>query len=163
MIYISIFILKIFESFMSTISTIYVVNGKRIYASIFGFIQVIFWFIIIKQALDDNSYYIAISYALGYSLGTYLGTFMINKISKRKILIQVITNKKEIINEIKNNGYSASLLNSNGLYGQKNYLIFIIINNKRRNELIKIIKEIDKNCFIIINENKEIINGYFKK
>ena len=163
MIYISIFILKIFESFMSTISTIYVVNGKRIYASIFGFIQVIFWFIIIKQALNDNSYYIAISYALGYSLGTYLGTFIINKISKKKILIQVITNKKEIINEIKKNGYSASLLNSNGLYGQKNYLIFIIINNKRRNELIKIIKKIDKNCFIIINENKEIINGYFKK
>lgn len=162
MIYISIFILKCFESFMSTISTIYVVNGNRLKASLFGFIQVIFWFIIIKNALDDNNYFIAVTYAGGYSIGTYLGSLISTKISKRKLFVQIITNNKNILKELKKQGYSGSITKSTGLYGQDNFIIYSVINNKRKNELINIINKIDKNCFIVINENKEIINGFFK-
>ena len=162
MIYLSIFILKTFESFMSTISTIYVVNGKRLKASLFGFIQVIFWFIIIKQALDDNNYFIAFTYAGGYSLGTYLGSLLTDNLFKRKLLVQIITNNKEIIDLLKNNGYSGSITKSIGLYGQENFIIHSIINGKKRNEIVKLINSVDNNCFVLINENKEIINGYFK-
>ena len=163
MLFILVFILKTIEAFTSTISTILLIDEKRIMSSILSFIQVIIWFLIIKLALDDtNGIIMALSYAGGYSLGTYLASFITTYLSKKKLLIQIITNNKRIINELKEHGYSGSIINSKGLYGSNNYIIFSFINNKRKNELIRIIKNIDNNAFISINQNKELINGYFK-
>lgn len=162
MIYIIIFILKVIESFTSTISTILIIDEKRIMGSILSFIQVIIWFIIIKIALENNTILIALVYALGYSIGSYLASFITSKYSKKKLLVQIITSKEEVFESLKEKGYSGSIINSNGLYGSENYIIFSFINNKRKNEIIDIIKNIDNKAFISINQSKELINGYFK-
>ena len=162
MIYIIIFILKIIESFTSTISTILIIDERRIMGSILSFIQVIIWFIIIKIALENNTILIALVYALGYSIGSYLASFITTKYSKKKLLVQVITSKEEVFEVLKEKGYSGSIVNSSGLYGSENYIIYSFINNKRKKEIINIIKNIDHNAFITINQNKELINGYFK-
>ena len=130
--------------------------------SILSFIQVIIWFIIIKIALENNTILIALVYALGYSIGSYLASFITTKYSKKKLLVQVITCKEEVFEVLKEKGYSGSIVNSNGLYGSDNYIIYSFINNKRKKEIINIIKNIDHNAFITINQNKELINGYFK-
>ena len=161
MIYIIIFILKIIESFTSTISTILIIDEKRIMGSILSFIQVIIWFIIIKIALENNTFLIALVYALGYSIGSYLASFITTKYSKKKLLVQIITSKEELFEGLEK-GYSGSIINATGLYGSENYIIYSFINNKRKNEIINIIKNIDNNAFITINQNKELINGYFK-
>ena len=162
MIYIIIFVLKVIESFTSTISTILIIDERRIMGSILSFIQVIIWFIIIKIALENNTILIALVYALGYSIGSYLASFITTKYSKKKLLVQVITCKEEVFEFLKEKGYSGSIVNSNGLYGSDNYIIYSFINNKRKKEIINIIKNIDHNAFITINQNKELINGYFK-
>ena len=41
-------------------------------------------------------------------------------------------------------------------------MLFIEINKKRLNELKKIIYEIDKDAFIVINESKIVENGYMR-
>lgn len=162
MIYIIIFILKVIESFTSTISTILIIDERRIMGSILSFIQVIIWFIIIKIALENNTILIALVYALGYSIGSYLASFITTKYSKKKLLVQVITSKEEVFEVLKEKGYSGSIVNSSGLYGSENYIIYSFINNKRKKEIITIINNIDHNAFITINQNKELINGYFK-
>lgn len=162
MIYIIIFVLKVIESFTSTISTILIIDERRIMGSILSFIQVIIWFIIIKIALENNTILIALVYALGYSIGSYLASFITTKYSKKKLLVQVITSKEEVFEVLKEKGYSGSIVNSNGLYGSENYIIYSFINNKRKKEIINIIKNIDHNAFITINQNKELINGYFR-
>ena len=162
MIYLLVFILKVIEAFTSTISTILIIDEKRIMGSILSFIQVIIWFIIIKIALENNTILIALVYALGYSIGSYLASFITTKYSKKKLLIQVITSKEEVFESLKNKGYSGSIVNATGLYGSENYIIYSFINNKRKKEIINIINNIDKKAFISINQNKELINGYFK-
>lgn len=162
MIYIIIFILKVIESFASTISTILIIDEKRIMGSVLSFIQVIIWFIIIKIALENNTILIGIVYALGYSIGSYLASFITTKYSKKKLLVQVITNKEEVFEVLKEKGYSGSIVNSSGLYGSENYIIYSFINNKRKKEIIDIINNIDNKAFISINQSKELINGYFK-
>lgn len=164
MIFILIFILKTVEAFTSTISTILIIDEKRLTGSILSFIQVIIWFLIIRMALDDNSnsFLIALTYAGGYSLGSYLASFFTTKFSKKKLLVQIITSNKEVLIKLKEKGYSASIINGTGLYGSNNYIIYSFINNKRKEEIINIIKNTDKKAFISINQNKELINGYFK-
>lgn len=163
MFFILIFVLKTVEAFTSTISTILLIDEKRVLGSILSFIQVIIWFLIIKLALDDsNGIIMALSYAGGYSFGSYLASFITTKFSKKKLVIQIITKKKELFNLLKSNGYSASIINAYGLYGSKNYIVYSFINNKRKNEIIRLIKKADKTAFININQSKELINGYFR-
>ena len=162
MIYVLVFILKIIEACTSTISTILLIDERRITGSILSFIQVIIWFIIIKMALENNTLLIALVYALGFSIGSYLASFITSKYSKKKLLIQIITSNKNVFSSLKNNGYSASIVEATGLYGSENYIIYSFINNKRKNEIISIIKEIDNKAFISINQSKELINGYFR-
>ncbi|MBO6195830.1 MAG: DUF2179 domain-containing protein [Bacilli bacterium] len=163
MIFLIIFILKTIEAFTSTISTILIIDEKRIMGSILSFIQVIIWFLIIRMALDNqNSFLIAITYAGGYSFGSYLASFITTKYSKKKLLVQIITKNEKTFKTLKEKGYSASIVNATGLYGSENYIIYSFINNKRKNEIISIIKEIDKTAFISINPSKELINGYFR-
>ena len=161
MLFILIFILKLIEAFTSTISTILLIDERRLLGAILSFIQVIIWFLIIKLALDYNSLLIPISYAGGYSTGSYLASLISTKLSRKKLLVQVITNKKEVFNILKNKGYSGSIVNASGLYGSNNYIVYSFINNKRKNEIIKLIKKADKSAFISINQSKELINGYF--
>ena len=162
MAYLIILILKLIEAFASTISTLLIIEGKRLIGSILTFFQIIIWFLIIKMALINNSILISIFYALGYSLGSYLASFFSNKFFRRKLFFQVITNNKLLLDEIKEKGYSASIVNAKGLYGSNNYIVYIYINNRRKNELINIIKSIDNKALISINQNKELINGYFR-
>lgn len=158
-----IFLLKTIEAFTATISTILIIDEKRLKGSILSFIQVIIWFLIIKIALvdSDNTIIVAITYAAGYSLGSYLASFVTTKYSKKKLLIQIVSSNKEILKSLKENGYSASIINAKGLYGSNNYIIYSFINNKRKKEIINIIKKCDKTAFISINNTKELINGYF--
>ncbi len=158
-----IFLLKTIEAFTATISTILIIDEKRLKGSILSFIQVIIWFLIIKIALvdSDNTIIVAITYAAGYSLGSYLASFVTTKYSKKKLLIQIVSSNKEILKSLKENGYSASIINAKGLYGSNNYIIYSFINNKRKKEIINIIKKCDRTAFISINNTKELINGYF--
>ena len=162
MVYLLVFILKIIEASTSTISTILLIDERRITGSILSFIQVIIWFIIIKIALENNTLLVTLVYALGYSIGSYLASFITSKYSKKKLLVQIITSNNNVFSSLKNNGYSASIVNAKGLYGSENYIIYSFINNKRKNEIISIIKEIDNKAFISINQSKELINGYFR-
>lgn len=163
MTYILVFLLKTIEAFASTISTILLIDEKRFLGSILTFVQVMIWFLIIRMALDsNNSILIALTYAGGYSIGSYLASFITTKYSKKKLLVQIITNKNDVLDKIKKKGYSASIVDARGLYGSENFIIFSFINNKRKNEIVKLVKEVDSKAFISINQNKELINGYFR-
>ena len=113
MIYLKIFIIRLFDALLMTIETIQIVKGKRKMGSIISFIEVLIWFLIIKEALSKhNSILVALFYALGYSLGTYFGSYLSQKHSKDKIMIQIITRNETIKEELINNKIPFSLIKS---------------------------------------------------
>ena len=85
-----IFLGRLVDVSLSTMQTMYLVKGKRSLATIVGFIDVLIWFIVVKEALNTNveSIWIAISYASGYAVGTYIGTYLSNKLINGKINIK---------------------------------------------------------------------------
>lgn len=161
MIYLQIFIIRLFDALLMTIETIQIIKGNRKIGSLLSFIEVLIWFLIIKEALSkNNSFLVALVYALGYSLGTYLGSYISFKYSKEKIMIQIISSKNKIKEILKNNNIPFSLIDSSGSYN-KNYIFLIITNNNEFNKIKKIVLNIDNNAFISTYESKKIINGYF--
>lgn len=161
MVLIQIFIIRLFDALLMTIETIQIIKGNRKIGSILSFIEVLIWFLIIKEALrENNSFLVALVYALGYCIGTYLGSFLSNKYSKEKIMVQVISSNKNIKEILKNNDIPFSLINSSGSYSN-NYIFLIIINNNLFIKIKNLVLKEDSNAFISTYESKKIINVYF--
>lgn len=161
-----IFFVRIIDVSLATIVTLFTINNKKIIATILGFIDVIIWFVIVREAINTNinNIFIPISYAGGYAIGTFLGASISDKIINKAMSVQVISNKlpKSKINILRENNYAVTEINCIGNKNTKKTMLFIEINKKRLNELKKIIYEIDKDAFIVINESKIVENGYMR-
>lgn len=162
---IKIFFVRIIDVSLGTVRTIFSVKGKNIIASLIGFIEITVWFLVVKEALntDENSLWIVISYAGGFSAGTYIGGILSQKFIQSNLGVQVITPNYNIIEILRNNGFAVSVLDIKGKKDEKKYMLYISITNKNYDELERIIKSYDEKAFIVVNEIKNIENGFIKK
>ena len=143
------------------------VKGKNIYASIIGFIEVLIWFLVVREALQTTEFglIIAVSYAAGYATGTYIGGILSNKFIVTPVTVQIIT-RAEIENAItvlRKSHYGCSIVDVTG-YDKETPKKMIIVEttSKRVKDLEKLISKIDDKAFVIVNETKYIQNGYLK-
>lgn len=157
-----IFSARILDVSIGTVRTVFTVKGKNLIAALIGFIEVLIWFLVAREALTNNvSILIAISYSLGYATGTYIGGFLSKILIKGNLNVQVITNNSTLINELRNEGFAVSVIDIKGKDSNK-FMLVIGINNNRKDLLLNKIKKLDKNAFIYINETIYIQNGFVK-
>ena len=106
--------------------------------------------------------WIALSYAGGYAVGTFVGTTLSNKFIKGKVSVQVIMDDKNSINKITDSGYAISKVECTGMDNKRKQMLFIEVDKRHLDDLKKIINTIDRNAFMVINETKYVVNGFFK-
>ncbi|MCI8545302.1 MAG: DUF2179 domain-containing protein [Bacilli bacterium] len=162
---IKIFCARIMDVSLGTVRTVLTVKGKKGYASLIGFVEVLIWFIIVQEAMNTEltSIFIAISYAGGYATGTYIGGFISQKFIPGNFGVQIITSikKASMIETLRKEGYAVSVINVKGQEEEK-LMLFIEIDKKRFVHLQSIVKELDDKAFLVVNETKMVQNGYFK-
>lgn len=161
-----IFFARVVDVSLATFVTVLTVKNKRLLATILGFIDVIIWFLVVKEALNTNmkSMWIAFSYAGGYALGTFIGTTLSNKLINGKISAQVIIKNDSIkdVDKIRDAGFAVSQIDCTGKNNVKKLMLFIELDKKHLDDLKSIINNIDKDAFMVINETKYVVNGFFK-
>lgn len=163
-----IFIVRIVDVTLGTLRTIITVKDKIFLASLIGFFEVLVWFLIAKEALDtaSNSILVGIFYALGFACGTYIGGKLSQRFIKGNLTVQVITTKAtpKWLKTLRKNGFAVSVMDINQKDNEPDkYMFFIEINKNAFNKLYKLIKQFDKSAFIVVNESKTVINGYFSE
>lgn len=163
-----VFCVRIVDVSMGTFRTIVTVKGKKVLASMIGFVEVFIWFVIVKEALntESTSLFIALAYAGGYATGTFIGSTLSEKFIKGNFGVQVITSKKddELVAILKQSGFGVSVIDVRSEKEQnEKYMLFIEINKVKFEDLKKLIKKHDPNAFIVVNETKKVYNGYFTK
>ncbi len=163
---IKIFLVRIIDVTLGTLRTIITVKDKVFLASVIGFFEVLVWFLIAKEALDTeiDSIFIGIFYALGFATGTYIGGKISRKVIKGNFLVQVITSKasEKWLQELRENGFAVSVMDIRQKDDDPDkYMFFMEINSSDFDKLHKIIKKYDKKAFIVVNESKTVVNGYF--
>ena len=158
-----IFSARILDVSIGTVRTVFTVKGKNLIAAFIGFIEVLIWFLVAREALSTNevNMWIAVSYSLGYATGTYIGGILSKLLIKSQLNVQVITNNTKLIDILRNDGFAVSVIDIKGKDSNK-YMLVIGINNSKKEELIKEIKKNDKDAFVYINETIYIQNGYIK-
>jgi uncharacterized protein YebE (UPF0316 family) len=146
---------------------IYVIKGEKLISAAIGFVEVLIWFLIVREALNTEltSLWIAISYAGGYATGTLIGGFLSDRLISGNLTVQVILSNRDnqIITDIRKAGYAATVIDVKGQdEEQPKYMLLMEINKRRVNDLKKLIKSLDEKAFIVVSETKNVQNGYFK-
>lgn len=165
---VKIFFVRIIDVTLGTVRTIFTVKDKVFFASIIGFFEVLVWFLIAKEALDTDidSVYIGIFYALGFACGTYIGGKISRRVIKGNFSVEVITSKAtpSFVKALREAGFGVSVMNINQKEDEPlKYMFFMEIESNKFDKLHKIIKRYDKRAFIVVNESKTVVNGYFSQ
>lgn len=163
---IKVFLARIIDVSLGTCRTIVTVKGKKLLASTIGFFEILVWFMVAREALntDETSIVIAISYALGFATGTYIGGWLSSKFIKGTLGVQVITSSKDdtTVDVLRQKGYAVSVMNVQGQDKEnERYMLFMEIDKKKFKHLKSLIKMLDEKAFIVVNETREVENGYF--
>ena len=160
-----IFFVRILDVSLGTLRTMITVKGKNLYASIVGFFEIFVWFLIVKEALNTNetSIWIAISYSLGFATGTFIGGILSKKFISGNLSVQIITNNAypDMVQKLRDEGYGVTVIDVEGRDQERQKcMLFIEINKKSFNHLRKIVKKIDSDAFVVVNETKYVFNGF---
>ena len=161
---IKIFFARIFDVTLGTVRTMFTVKGKRLIASLIGFIEVLIWFLVVREALntESKSIFVAISYALGFATGTYIGGVISNLVIKGKITVQVFTENMELVKILREKGFGVTSVDCKGYNTESKHMLYINVDKKKEKSLRKLIEINDERAFIVENEANYVENGYFK-
>lgn len=162
-----VFFVRILDVSLGTVRTILLVKGKKMVASVVGFIEISIWFAVVKEALTttESNIWIIIAYAGGFSVGTLVGSYISEKFIKGNINLQIITEKsKKLISVLREHGYAVSVIDIKGKDEETaRNMLFMDIDKKDFNHVKNLIRSVDSKAFVVGNETKLVENGYFKK
>lgn len=162
-----IFFFRIIDVSMGVTRTIMLVKRKTLLAALIGFVEVLIWFLIVRNALNyaSTSIFIALAYALGFATGTLIGGFLSRRFIHTKINVQVITSMRDekITKAIRGAGFPITILDAFGSGDDKapRYLLFIEMNSNDFNKLKNLVLSLDPRAFIFVNELTNSVNGFF--
>lgn len=162
-----IFFARVVDVTLGTLRTILIVRGRKNLAAFIAFFEVLIWFLVAKEALDnvDESLFIPVFYSLGFAVGTYLGIKITNKYINSFITANITTfrNNINLITELRNNGFGVSVVAlKNEKDNIKKDLLMISFNKNSSKELIEIVKKHDESAFTVFNDIKYVQNGLIK-
>ncbi len=161
--YLFIFGARILDVSMSTIRMLMVVQGRRKYAAIIGFFEVIIYIVALGKVVNGLSNPgNLLAYALGFASGNYIGSYIEEKIALGNLTAQVILNDsgEGIIHELRENGFGVTVIVGQGKEGPKN-MLNITLKRKDLNKLHELLADLDKEAFITVSSTKLISGGYF--
>ncbi|MBP3920083.1 MAG: hypothetical protein J6D28_00795 [Bacilli bacterium] len=152
--YLIILTFKILENALSTLRIIIISNGKKILGAILqGIIALVWIFSTSLVVIDIKKDPIKIIFfIIGSIVGSYIGSVIEEKIAMGSNMITAIVNinkTEKIVKALKKQKYEVNIIkgkNDNEL----NRILIIITKRKTKNNVIKLIKNIDKNATIII-------------
>ena len=76
----------------------------------------------------------------------------------------MITSKKDdsMVSILRQKGYAVSVIHVEGQdKANEKYMLFMEIDKNKFKNLKKLIKSLDERAFIVVNETREVENGYF--
>ncbi|MBE6149158.1 MAG: hypothetical protein E7170_00355 [Firmicutes bacterium] len=152
MVYFFIFISKIIENAISTLRLILVANGKKFLGAILNLIISLIWIISTSLVIIDiqNDYFKIVVFIFGSFLGSYVGSLIEEKIAIGSNMLFLVSKKEiEIKNCLDKLNYNSYIINDD--------ILIIMVDRKKRKDVLNIVKNIDNDVIIISEVAKELI------
>jgi uncharacterized protein YebE (UPF0316 family) len=144
--------MRICDMTIDTFRMILVVQGRKYYAALAGFFEILIWAFAIRmvfQHLDNIAN--LFGYATGYAIGNILGITIEQKVGLGFVQITIISKyfTDVIANKLREMKQGVTILPGEGGAGGV-ALIMAIVSRKYQREIIKVIESVDKEAFITV-------------
>lgn len=149
-----IFLARISDVTLGTLRIIFVSRGNKTVAPILGFFEVLIWVIAISKIIQHlDNIYCYFAWAAGFATGNFIGMIIEERLAIGVNLIRIITKKEanQLIGELYNSGYGATVVDARGKDGEV-HVIYTVVKRKEIEKLIDIIKVYNPNAFYVVED-----------
>ncbi|GAA0125088.1 MULTISPECIES: DUF5698 domain-containing protein [Clostridium] len=162
--YLFIFVCKIIEVSFTTVRTVLITRGEKLYAATIGFFEVIIWLLVVGNVLNgiQEDPIKIIVYALGYACGNYVGSIIEDKLAIGMITMNVIVAQEDgekLINTLRDAEVGVTSIEGEGRSSKK-LVLLIHLKRKRKLEIMKLIEETEIKSVISVTDIKTVYGGY---
>lgn len=147
--------MRICDVSIGTIRTILVVQGRKYYAGVAGFFEVLIWVFAIRYIFQhlDNIYNL-FGYAAGFAFGNIIGIWVEQKIGLGFVQLNIISRHftDQIADYLRKSKYGVTILPAEGGSGGVSIIVMVTA-RKYQKKVISQIESIDKDAFITVQSS----------
>lgn len=149
-----IFLARIIDVSINTIRIIYVLGGRRLTATLLGFVESFVWLMAIRQIfahLDNWVCYIA--YPAGFASGILVGMMIEERIAYGKVIVRIITRKDigPLKTYLSAMSFRFTALKAEGPDGEES-VVFTVLEREKLEQLTTRLKEILPTAFYTVEK-----------
>ncbi|HEX2867918.1 MAG TPA: DUF5698 domain-containing protein [Ignavibacteriales bacterium] len=144
--------MRVCDVTIGTMRTILVIQGKKYYAGLAGFFEVLIWITAMRYIVQHMDQTVNLfGYAGGFALGNILGITLEQKIGLGFIQLNVISRHctDRIADMLRKSKYGVTILPGEGASGGVAVLV-VVLKRKQQRAAVKLIETIDPAAFISI-------------
>jgi uncharacterized protein YebE (UPF0316 family) len=144
---------RVTDMTLDTIRTVAIVQGRRIFASLLGFVEALVYIVAVAKVLANFDHFIyAIAYSAGFAAGTFLGITLEKRLALGEQLVEIFTRKvNEVAPALRARGYRVTEFQGRGRDGEVSAL-FIEVPRRQAMKLVADAREVDDDCFYLVHD-----------
>lgn len=163
-IYLAILIVKIIEVSIATTRIVLITRGERLLGAVLGFFEVIIWIILVSTVLSNvtEDPFKVVVYAVGFAVGNYVGSMVEQKLAIGNIRVEAIVTEEQgalLADSIRKKGYAVTVIEGEGMQQTRNVLL-MNIRRKDYQQVVALIRSIQEDVVITINDIRPVYGGY---
>ena len=158
----TIFCLRIGDVSAGTLRVVFLVNGRRLPATIFAILESAIWILALSRVFSHLDHWQnMVGYSLGYATGTLVGISLEQFIAVGQVVFRIITPMPEmhLRDRLADEGYGVTLFWGEGVNGRVQELM-VVIPRRQRRHVIRHIHEIDPTAFVTIENVAQTYGGF---
>ena len=147
--------MRICDVGLGTMRTILVVQGKKYYAGMAGFFEVLIWVFAIRYIFQHLDYIPNLfGYVVGFTIGNIIGITIEQKIGLGFAQLTIISKHytDKIADTLRKSRFGVMILPGEGGAGGVSIIVLIVPRNKQK-KIVELIESIDKDAFITIQHS----------
>lgn len=142
---------------LDTLRTVAIVQGRRVFAALLGFVEALIYIVAIAKVLQNfnglaHPIPYAIAYAAGFALGTFLGIMIDERIAFGEQLVAILSHQGEkLLTVLRAEGYPVTELKGRGRDGEV-AVLYIEVPRRQAKTLTARARAADPECFYVIHD-----------
>lgn len=166
LVYVFIFVGKIVEVSLGTLSTVLINKGIRIPGILVGIVEYVLWLLITTSVMigykEDP---IKILFLVSASaIGKYIGMILDEKLAFGLCSVSVYLpsgdESMKIADYLRDNGFAMTILDGHGIDDSKKYVLLLTLKRKRYKELMELISKQSSDAVITVTQVSSFTGGY---
>ena len=144
---------RITDVSLDTVRTVSIVQGRRAFAAVLGFLQALIFICAVGKVLTNmNQPAYALAYGLGFSLGTYLGMVIEQRLAFGNQLVFLLTPKgPQLAKALRAADYRVAELGARTNDGDLT-ILGVEIPRRKTQKLLRLARAFDDRCVFLVND-----------